>query len=464
MLPEIKPGTLINNRYLINKLLGQGGFGRTYLAADTQRFNEECVLKEFVPGTTKQEILAKSKELFEREAKVLYKIQHPQIPKFLATVTDNKRLFIVQEYINGKNYSQILFERLTQTRRPFSEAETKTWLLGILPILEYLHNLKIIHRDISLENVMSPQNQSLPVLIDFGVVKEKVTQFFSDNNSDNFSPSASVVGKVGYSPPEQLRFGQCFPSSDLYALAVCAIVLLTGQMPYSLVDESLQWNWRRKVNISNSFACILEKMLAETPSARYQSAKEVIIEINTQTNAIYSSNSLQQENDLPTKLHPQTPISLNTEFIEYCKHELTSFVGPLASVLIERTLDKNPYITPDEFIDVISNAIPNRLGAQEFKQRFNIGIQTYINQLKNSVKSQQAPVNQPAISNPEFLKSCQQELISFVGPIASVVLNNALTKYPDLTPNQLIETLIAEIPNKKTAKQFKERIYELKII
>ncbi len=87
-----------------------------------------------------------------------------------------------------------------------------------------------------------------------------------------------------------------------------------------------------------------------------------------------------------------------------------------------------------------------------------------INQLRNSIKSQQAPVNQPAISNPEFIKSCQHELTSFVGAIASIVLNNALTKYPHLTPNQLVETLAAEIPNTKIAEQFKERIYELKII
>lgn len=463
MLPEIKPGTLINNRYLINQLLGQGGFGRTYLAADTQRFNEQCVLKEFVPATTKEEILNKSKELFEREAKVLYKIQHPQIPKFLATVTDSKRLFIAQEYINGKNYSQILTERLSQTHKPFSEAETKAWLLGILPILEYIHNCKIIHRDISLENIMLSHNQ-LPILIDFGVVREKVTQFFSN---DNFSQGGSVVGKVGYSPPEQLRFGQCFPNSDLYALAVCAIVLLTGQMPYLLIDESLKWDWRRRVNISNEFACILEKMLAEVPSARYQSAQEVRIELNAQTDAISSSYSqlpLQQENHSPTKLHPQTPIALNREFIEYCKQELTSFVGPLASVLIERTLEKTPHMAPQEFIDAVSDAIPNRHCAQEFKQRFNIGIQTYIKHLKNSINSQPPLANQPAISNAEFIKSCQRELTSFVGPIASVVLNKALTKYPDLTPNQLVETLVAEIPNEQRAKQFKERIYHLNII
>ncbi len=104
MTAEINPGTLINNRYLIQKVLGQGGFGRTYLAFDTQRFGEACVLKEFLPATTQKDIIRKSKELFEREAKVLYQIQHPQIPKFLALLTKSQRLFIAQEYIDGKTY------------------------------------------------------------------------------------------------------------------------------------------------------------------------------------------------------------------------------------------------------------------------------------------------------------------------------------------------------------------------
>lgn len=233
MIAEINPGTLVNNRYLIQKILGQGGFGRTYLAFDNQRFGEACVLKEFVPTTNNASIIRKSQELFEREAKVLHQIQHPQIPKFLAWLTDNQRLFIVQEYIDGKTYSQILSERLTARNKPFSETEVRKWLLDILPVLEYIHERKIIHRDISLENVMLRSEESKPVLIDFGVVKEKFTQILSADENQQYVVKASVVGKIGYSPPEQLRLGQCYPSSDIYALGVSAVILLTGKMPYS---------------------------------------------------------------------------------------------------------------------------------------------------------------------------------------------------------------------------------------
>ena len=108
---EIPFGTLINDRYLIQKVLGQGGLGRTYLTLDTHRFNEPCVLKEFAPSGTGEYELQKSRDLFRREAKILHQIKHPQIPKFLACFEGRDQLFIVQEYVDGKTYSELLQER-----------------------------------------------------------------------------------------------------------------------------------------------------------------------------------------------------------------------------------------------------------------------------------------------------------------------------------------------------------------
>jgi serine/threonine protein kinase len=208
MLAEIQPGTTIDNRYEIQKVLGQGGFGRTYLAYDHQRFGDLCVLKEFLPSQRAEVTVQKSRVLFEQEARILYQINHPQVPKFSAWFTDNERLFIVQEFVNGKAYSQLLKERLRFEDRAFSEAEVIQWLKDMLPVLDYLHELKIIHRDISLDNIMLCNQQLKPVLIDFGLVKEKISKIWS---------VGTVVGKIGYSPPEQLRMGRSYPSSDLYA-------------------------------------------------------------------------------------------------------------------------------------------------------------------------------------------------------------------------------------------------------
>ena len=111
---EILSGTVIDNRYIIQSLLGQGGLGRTYLALDTRRFNEACVLKEFAPTGTGYNELEKCRSLFKREAKILYQFEHIQIPRFLACFEADGRLFLVQEFVNGKAYSTLLQERQKQ--------------------------------------------------------------------------------------------------------------------------------------------------------------------------------------------------------------------------------------------------------------------------------------------------------------------------------------------------------------
>lgn len=277
---ELTLGTLINSRYRIQRVLGQGGFGRTYLASDEHCFGDACVLKEFVPASRTEYVVQKSRELFEREARVLYQINHPQIPRFLAWLTDRGRLFLVQEYINGKTYGQLLQERQRRGEPPFSEAEIVQWLCDLLPVLEYLHGLNILHRDISPENIMLPNGQTHPVLIDFGLVKQTVSQILAAAGSNPGSAQASVVGKFGYSPPEQIRMGQCYPCSDLYALGVSAVVLLTGQDLSVLMEHtSLEWRWRDYTNVSDRLVRILNRLLSEKPKDRYQTAREVLVDL-----------------------------------------------------------------------------------------------------------------------------------------------------------------------------------------
>ena len=272
---EIPPGTVINNRYKIKKVLGQGGFGRTYLATDNHCFGELCVLKEFLANKIDEFIAQKSLELFEREAKVLYQINHPQIPKFLALLPEQGKLFLVQKYIDGKTYSALLSER-RQQGESFSEEEIIKWLQDLLPVLDYIHKQKIIHRDISPDNIMLPHDQSQPVLIDFGSVKQKLSNITANGGYNNI-PQVSFVGKDGYAPLEQIRLGQCFPSSDIYALGVTAVVLLTGKETNLLLDQnSLEWRWRSYVSVSDKLAQILDKMMAEKHQERYQSAQEVL--------------------------------------------------------------------------------------------------------------------------------------------------------------------------------------------
>ncbi len=301
MRQPLSDGTLIQNRYRILRMLGQGGFGRTYLAQDTHRFNEPCVLKEFDPQTQGAKHAQKAEELFAREAGTLYQLHHPQIPQFRemfrVTISDHELLFLVQDYVGGKTYQELLEERRNKGLA-FSETEVTNLLLEILPVLDYIHRAGIIHRDISPDNIMLRDRDQKPVLIDFGVVKSAANQIAQQPSS------ATFVGKPGYAPIEQIQKGKAEPSSDLYALAVTISVLLTGREPQSLFDPvNLTWQWHRYAKVSPNFSKILERMLGARPSDRYAAATDVL-------EVLSAKSQVQVSKSVPAQVgSPSVPIT-----------------------------------------------------------------------------------------------------------------------------------------------------------
>jgi serine/threonine protein kinase len=290
MQPPIPLGTLLQKRYRVTKVLGQGGFGRTYLSQDTGCFDEMCVLKEFSPNDRGRDALKKSKELFQREAQVLYQINHPQIPKFRANFEEQKRLFLVQEYAEGKTVAKSLSDRL-KNNQTFTEAEAVDFLNNMLPVLTHIHGMGIIHRDISPDNVIFRDRDKLPVLIDFGVVKAGVTKLEASNEIHQ----GTTVGKAGYAPGEQLQTGEAYANSDLYALAVTVVVMMTGRKPESLIDKStMTWKWHQWVpTLTPWFAKILNKMLSRVPNSRYQSANEVAQALRSVSDFVGSAGKVE---------------------------------------------------------------------------------------------------------------------------------------------------------------------------
>jgi serine/threonine-protein kinase len=295
----IQGGTILSDRYVIIRQLAQGGFGKTYLAEDINRFRELCVLKEFAPQVQTTYVVQKAEELFEREASVLHKLEHPQIPRFRELFRINldgkERLFLVQDYVEGPTYRSLL-EMKKQKGLHFTEAEVRQLLQQILPVLDYIHSMGVIHRDISPDNLILRTTQvfpdqqevrGIPVLIDFGGVKQVAavvaSRFYQSGESGvaKSSTPPTLLGKIGYAPPEQMQTGLVEPHSDLYALAATVLVLLTGKHPQELIDNhNLTWQWRREVSLSSNLGMVLDKMLSPTPSDRYQSAAQVLDSLN----------------------------------------------------------------------------------------------------------------------------------------------------------------------------------------
>jgi WD40 repeat protein len=262
---------LLRNRYRVERPLGQGGFGRTYLAEDRDRLRARCVIKQFSPSLQGSKGLEKAVQLFEQEAVRLYELGgHPHIPDLLAYFEHDKRLYLVQQYIEGQD----LLQEMAQ-HGVFSERKVREVLARILPVLKYVHEHQVIHRDITPSNIIRRASDHRLVLIDFGVAKLLST-------GDHASRMGTKIGTEGYAPMEQLRSGKAYPASDLYSLAATCLYLLTQIRPDDLYDPlEGRWIWRDHLQyqgsqISEPLARILDKMLKDSVNERYQTADQVI--------------------------------------------------------------------------------------------------------------------------------------------------------------------------------------------
>ncbi|MBW4649538.1 MAG: pentapeptide repeat-containing protein [Kastovskya adunca ATA6-11-RM4] len=265
---------LLHNRYRVTKALGQGGFGATFLAMDESLPGEpSCVIKQLRPATTVGSVLQMARELFQREAQTLGKIgNHPQVPRLLDYFEDQQQFYLVQEYISGFTLQQ-------QVRQsgPLSEAGAKQFLSEILPLLQYIHSQQVIHRDIKPANLIRREQDCKLVLIDFGAVKNQVNQAASVSTSDQTALTNFAIGTPGFAPPEQMAMRPVY-ASDIYAVGVTCIFLLTGKSPKDLDynPSTGEMVWQKYVSISDHFADVLRKMLEASVRYRYQSSEEIL--------------------------------------------------------------------------------------------------------------------------------------------------------------------------------------------
>ena len=267
--PQTAKPQILNNRYRLVKVLGRGGFGVTVLAKDYQLpGHPDCVIKQLCPLIQDQETLIRARHRFQREAKSLAILGgHAQIPLLLNYFEQNGQFFLVQEFIPGHTLTQ-----LVKLEGVWKESQVIDFIKDILPVVGYVHQKGVIHRDLKPSNIMRCSVDNRLVLLDFGAIKSALA---SEETSAQIT--RQFVGTPGFAPPEQQHLRPCF-ASDLYALGMTCLFLLSGQWPQAFPwDKRRQFiQWKELISVSQPFELFLNRLLAPDLNQRYRSVDEVM--------------------------------------------------------------------------------------------------------------------------------------------------------------------------------------------
>lgn len=290
---------VLNNRYRVVRELGQGGFGRTFLAVDTYLPSERyCVIKQLYPIVSKPKQYQWIRERFQREAAILESLSRgsSQIPQLYAYFAEAETFYLVQEYIKGAT----LTEKVAKTG-VMSEEQVTQILKSLLQVLDYVHTQRIIHRDVKPDNIILRAIDNQPVLIDFGIVKEALESVIDSERTHSIA-----IGTPGYMPSEQAA-GRPVYSSDLYSLGLTAVFLLSGQAPHTIETDSNTGEllWRKAVpHLQGQLARVIDQAVRFHPRDRFADAKAMRQALTTPlrngTTQLQSDKTEETFTDSPT--------------------------------------------------------------------------------------------------------------------------------------------------------------------
>ena len=266
---------LFKNQYVIIHRLGQGGFGTTYFAKDITAARPLCcVIKQLKYKSQTSIELERSQRRFQREARMMARLgNHAQMPGLLSHFIDDGKFYLVQEHVPGLTISQEVSRRGIQT-----EAQVKQFLSEMLPIIRHVHRQNLLHLDIKPSNIIRRSDDGKLVLIDFGAVRK------ASQEVDVPTKKRRCAGTIGFAPAEQLE-GTPTYASDIYALGVTCLYLLTGISPLDLAMSSNGQNlrWQESVELSPYFTRVLNRMLHADAARRFQNTYELERAMNLET-------------------------------------------------------------------------------------------------------------------------------------------------------------------------------------
>jgi formylglycine-generating enzyme required for sulfatase activity len=264
----------IKDRYRAKKLIGQGGFGKTFKAVDEYQSHKPlCAIKQFTYHNHSPKIRQAALDLFYAEARHLESLgKHPQIPELFDYFDIDSQPYLVQQFIDGQDLQQEL-----ATLGTFNQTKIYELLRSLLPVLDFLHHQSppIIHRDIKPANIIRQRSDGGLVLVDFGAAKQATQTMLAQ--------TGTVIGSPEYVAPEQTRGKPAF-ASDIYSLGVTCIYLLTQVSPFDLFDLSQDaWVWRDYLvdnPVDERLGKVLDRMIVNALPQRYRSAATVLSTLN----------------------------------------------------------------------------------------------------------------------------------------------------------------------------------------
>ncbi len=264
--PSLRERTLQIGRYLLKGELGAGGMGKIYLAKDI-RMDSEVVVKEMLPIAATKEEKEYFEKRFQEEAKLLFTLKHSGLPRVTDYFEESDNLYIVMEYIEGKNLEMIVRER--QDHRITVE-EFKIWMTKTIEILKYLHSQDppVIHRDIKPSNLMLTPKGEI-ILVDFGVARTAGIQ----------TKTKTSVGTFGFASPEHFS-GRYALSSDIYSLGATFHYLLTGDNPQEREAFDYPPISKYRDDFPAGLQGVLKKMVEMHRKNRYQDVEELEKDFN----------------------------------------------------------------------------------------------------------------------------------------------------------------------------------------
>ncbi|MGD1714074.1 protein kinase domain-containing protein [Dapis sp. BLCC M172] len=312
---------LLNNRYRVIRAISSGGFGETFLAQDTQMpSGRYCVIKQLKVVTNNPDIYQEVLQRFQREAAILEELgeTNTQIPKLYAYFSDTAgQFFLIQEWIEGETLAKIV-----ETTGKMTDSYVQKILISLLSVINYIHSKNIIHRDIKPENIILRQADDLPVLIDFGAVKDSISTAI---NSENNTPVSLMIGTPGYMAFEQAA-GRPVYASDLYSLGLTAIYLLTGKVPQDL-EMDLQTGkiiWQQYTNnLTPKLAGILDKAIQPNISDRFGTAREMLEALQSDSIQVFTNEIKQSSPSLVVINNYEKTTSLDSPIDKYLELPLT---------------------------------------------------------------------------------------------------------------------------------------------